>query len=260
MIKWVPVLLFSLFFSFRLVCAPAIEWDEGSKNVRTVGLVDEAAMTPDGIERIYQGLDWRSHVRSRIVVLTAFRNHAAVRYLQLPRLEASCEDDIQTLRELRAQGPLAVTKLVAIGADVVVQMTDGYHATRRILRGKDPTVFQIGQRRCQLVNLYIVRLPHALRPHAPNPPIVSVNIMSDKLPTVAEAQGITNWIVTISGAAAARISIRDDPRFLDLPLIYPFVPYTEPPSRSEYYTHESIYCKWDQRRASCAIEALWPRQ
>jgi len=89
---------------------------------------------------------------------------------------------------------IRMMELIAINDNAVIRVADRGKVSRVVVSGTDPTIFQVGKRHCDLLQLTFQRLPHAIRRDGKNPVIVRVNVQTDQLPTDSEARDIMQTI------------------------------------------------------------------
>lgn len=157
-----------------------------------------------------------------------------------------------------APNKLQMMQLVAIGSDVVVEAVDGLKVSRFVLSGKDPMLFEIAGRKCQILELHWTRPLIELHKGVGTPLNVSVPLRTDILPTVIEAEAITREIQRRLNYVNVFVHIRTDTWFIEdasYPLWFPFAPSEQPPtSWKEYVSAGTMVCgiKVGETEISCA--------
>jgi len=130
----------------------------------------------------------------------------------------------------------------AIGDDVLIQAVSGTKTSRSVVSGRDPTVINAGSRTGEILYIYFNKLPRPIRADGQNPAVLRIDLKIDKLPTVREAETMTERLQARLGHEDVRVAMRTDTWFQDdpgAPLWYPFsadqrhqpMPITEPEER-----------------------------
>jgi hypothetical protein len=146
-------------------------------------------------------------------------------------------------------------QLVAIGHDVVIETVDGSKVSRIVLAGKDPMLFEVADRKCQILELHWTRPLGELRKGEGVPLNVDVPIRADSLPTKVQAVMITREIQRRLNYYDVLVDIRTDAWFVEAywyPLWFPFDPDQRPPtSEQEYLAGGHMSCGMLGTEISC---------
>lgn len=263
-IRITNVLLGFLFFGAESrsdVLGTGVVFDKRDDGMRTIFEVGAAVATPVGLQRAYKEISEAERSKLTFLSISAFRNSedAALMLSGKGRTEITFDEAVKALRDAQKRGPLPMLRLVSIGADTVIQETDGVKISRRLLRGKDPTVFEVGRVRCDLLEVYFHRLPRPIRNDGQNPLLLKIYLKTNRLPTIREARTITRVLQDTFHKRNICLNIRTDTWFLQddaFPFWYPFAPDRTPPTFEEYKARGQMFCVADESRMRCNLVGI----
>lgn len=241
--------------SLALLCQTPLTINGAANNIlldrregdfHDIVVVDSASMNTFGIQRLANELTSKD-APIRVLVLSIFENKEDAFQTMAGKGHTDTEfgEAVERLRSARSRGPFQMIRLISIDGNTVVQAVNGPTVSRTVVHGTDPASFTVGGKRCELLEIYFVRPPRAIRPDGSNPPIAKAYLRVDVLPNLEEADAITRAVQEKLHHRNVTVSIRTDSWFLEdseFPLWYPFEVNPKPPSFEEYNSRGEVVC------------------
>lgn len=217
--------------------------DFSGQGFRLVAFVGQEYFSPAYLEEVFER---ERHGSPRAFLIEAFGDRAsATIFAGKGRTEVDYPDWERMYYARSGHDSLRAMELIAIGNDSVIRVRDGRRLSRLILEGKDPTIFTVGPRSCELLQLRFTRLPRPLNPGGENTITVHVTLKTDILPNESEAKEITQELVRRLQYPVLNLNIRTDTWFIDdssFPAWFPFSNEQGPRDAAEYRAKSSIHC------------------
>lgn len=239
------------------VIGTGVVLDRSDGGLRKIVEVGDNLLNIAGIEQAYKRLV-SEHERAALkyLAISAFANSDdASQYLVgKGHTDMAYDEAIQRLFEAQRRGPLRMLRLVSMGGNTVVQKTDGRTVSRTVVRGTDPTLFEAGGVRCELLEVYFNRLPRPIRADGQNPVLLHVYLKTSALPTIQAAEEVTRVIQHMLGHRNVFLNMRTDTWFIEderFPLWYPFDTDRRPPTFAQYKSRGEAFCIADESKIRC---------
>jgi hypothetical protein len=224
-------------------------WDyaegEGFRRAAVIG-VDYLDLAR--LEKFYQE---RATAADRVFIIYAFENSLYAHYMLDGQGATDQEfgDWERRFRSVPNPGGLRMMQLVAIGKDVVIESVSQSRASRVMVRGRDPMLFESGGQKCQILEIYWSRPRVSLRKDRSIRLSVSIDLHVDRLPSTAEAKVITRELQRRLDHVDLEVDMRTDTWFIDdmqFPVWFPFAPDQRPPTFEEYVSKGRVGCIVDE--------------
>jgi hypothetical protein len=217
---------------------------------RKVVVVGSEYMQITALERVLSG-----GKMTNSVIVMAFANPDDARLFIAGKghTDVTYADWAAMYRATRHRQQFRMMRLIKVADDIVVQIADGGHVSRMVLRGADPTRFPAGGKACELLDLYWYRLPRPIRRDGVNPLNADAYIRTDSLPSNHEAMLITRELQKRLKHPDVMVQLRTDTWFIEdsrFPVWFPFS-HDPPPDFRAYRSRGEIFCRASASEVVC---------
>jgi len=238
------------------IIGTGVVFDRHIEDLRDVAVVGHRFMKASSLIDLANELKTSGLTEPHLLMISAFENSddASQTLAGKGTTEITYDGAVERLRVAQARGEFRMMRYFAIGDDALVQTVSGTKASRSVVSGKDPTVISVGGRTGEVLYIYFNKLPRSIRADGRNPVLLSIDLKTDKLPTVREAEMLTEGFQARLRHEDVRVAVRTDTWFLDdpgVPLWYPFSADQKPPTHADYRSRGEMFCFVDEKGIHC---------
>lgn len=211
---------------------------------RDVAVVDPSSISVSRIQRLANKLKGNS---GRVFLLSVFENKDAALQTIAGKghTDGTYSEAVARLYAAQRRSSFRMVRLVSVYGNTIIQAVDGSNISRTVVAGVDPISFAVGGKTCEILEIYFARQPRPTRADGRNPAIVKVYLKTDVLPSIAEAEAISNAIEEKFRHRNVVVHLRPDTWFLEdseFPLWYPFDAGRTPPPLEDFRSSGEISC------------------